>query len=180
MLLSGGCMGSIFRVWTLTDFCGNSVSSEQVIHITDDAPPVFEGLPENQLLDCSEEPTFSEGQVFDNCSVAIVDFEENFVQGDCADRMDIEWVWSAIDECGNLTIETRTVTFVGQDPPVQGPNSCQEDFNADGQVNSSDLLLLLADFGCSSDNCDGDLNGDGDTNASDLLSFFGAFGGVCE
>lgn len=115
-----------------------------------------------------------------NCPDVLLQFEESFIDGSCSERQDIQWVWTAVDECENVSVETSTVVFSSSIP--QGPenNSCEEDFNSDGQVNSSDLLILLADFGCSQGACAGDLNNDGQTNASDLLSFFGAFGAICD
>ncbi len=41
-----------------------------------------------------------------------------------------------------------------------------------------DLLLLLADFGCTA-NCSADLDGDGITATSDMLAFLSAFSDSC-
>lgn len=55
---------------------------------------------------------------------------------------------------------------------------CEGDFNNDGSINVADLLILLADYGCT-ENCAADLTGDGAVNATDGLSFFALFGTVC-
>ena len=47
------------------------------------------------------------------------------------------------------------------------------DLNADGAVNVSDLLLLLAAYGTSAE---GDANGDGATDVADLLALLAAYG----
>jgi|EP01043_Picozoa_sp_COSAG02_P011909 hypothetical protein len=47
------------------------------------------------------------------------------------------------------------------------------DLNADGAVNVSDLLILLAAYAQSAD---GDTNGDGQTNVADLLALLAAYG----
>ena len=47
------------------------------------------------------------------------------------------------------------------------------DINGDGNVDVSDLLLLLAAFGTAAD---GDCNGDGVTDVSDLLVLLSQFG----
>ena len=47
------------------------------------------------------------------------------------------------------------------------------DLNADGAVNVSDLLILLAAYAQSAD---GDTNGDGVTNVGDLLALLAAYG----
>jgi hypothetical protein len=48
----------------------------------------------------------------------------------------------------------------------------------DGMVATSDLLLLLADFGCVS-NCSSDISGDGIVSSSDLLVLLAAYGDFC-
>jgi hypothetical protein len=50
------------------------------------------------------------------------------------------------------------------------------DLNGDGEVDSSDLNIVLADFGCSVPrDCAGDTDGDGDTDSSDLNVVLAAF-----
>lgn len=60
----------------------------------------------------------------------------------------------------------------------QGDDVCLGDFNNDGTVNTQDLLILLSQFGCSSD-CQADLNGDDVVNTLDLLVFLAFFGLDC-
>ena len=50
------------------------------------------------------------------------------------------------------------------------------DVNGDHIVNTEDLLLLLADWGCAGASCPGDLNGDGGTNTADLLLLLAGWG----
>ncbi len=57
--------------------------------------------------------------------------------------------------------------------------SCLGDFDADGLVGTSDLLLLLASMGCVQ-SCLYDLNGAGMVNSADVLVFLGLFGTTCE
>ena len=59
------------------------------------------------------------------------------------------------------------------------PNLCPEDLNQDGLISVADILLLLADFGCTGV-CEADLNNDGATNVNDILQILAAFGGDCE
>ncbi len=59
------------------------------------------------------------------------------------------------------------------------PNTCSGDINGDNAVNTSDLLILLGVFGCTS-NCGlADLSGDGAVNTGDLLVFLAAYGMLC-
>jgi hypothetical protein len=57
-----------------------------------------------------------------------------------------------------LTIETRS--------------ECPADFDGDGDVDTADLLFLLAAWGTA----DGDVDGDGDTDTADLLALLAAWG----
>ncbi|MBI1268357.1 MAG: hypothetical protein GC193_13100 [Cryomorphaceae bacterium] len=48
------------------------------------------------------------------------------------------------------------------------------DFNGDGYADVSDLLILIADYGCEA-SCTADINGDGITNVLDILAFLQLF-----
>jgi hypothetical protein len=48
------------------------------------------------------------------------------------------------------------------------------DFNGDGFADVSDLLILIADYGCEA-SCVADINGDGITNVLDILAFLQLF-----
>ena len=55
---------------------------------------------------------------------------------------------------------------------------CLGNLNGDFERDLSDLGILLADFGCTS-NCVGDIDGDGDTDLADLGIMLSVFGQVC-
>jgi hypothetical protein len=57
---------------------------------------------------------------------------------------------------------------------------CEGDFDGDGIVNVSDLLYILAGFGCVADCGPADLDNNGIINAADLLQFLALFGNTCE
>jgi len=56
--------------------------------------------------------------------------------------------------------------------------TCQGDINNDGSITVSDLLLVLADFGCVS-GCSSDVDGDSAVSVADLLGLLAVFGAVC-
>lgn len=58
---------------------------------------------------------------------------------------------------------------------------CLGDLNGDRVVNSTDLNIVLTDFGCTAGpgNCPGDADGDGDTDSTDLNIVLTAFGTEC-
>lgn len=55
---------------------------------------------------------------------------------------------------------------------------CPGDFDNNGQVDASDLLTFLGQFGCTS-SCTADLDGDGAVASADLLIFLSGFGSFC-
>jgi hypothetical protein len=55
---------------------------------------------------------------------------------------------------------------------------CLNDINVDGTINVGDILLVLAEFGCTS-GCTADVTNDGSVNVSDLLSILSEFGQPC-
>lgn len=74
-----------------------------------------------------------------------------------------------VGDVGMLTLSALEMAVV----------DCPFDLNADLVVNTLDLLLLLASFGCDTGACPVDFTGDGNTNTSDLLMFLGNFGSYC-
>lgn len=76
---------------------------------------------------------------------------------------------------GAWSIPSRTdVTITDNTTPI----GCPGDFDSNGTVNTTDLLVLLGGFG-DIFNCDLDLTGDYAVNTSDLLIFLGTFSAVC-
>ncbi len=62
------------------------------------------------------------------------------------------------------------------EPSEEG--GCPGDFNGDGAISVADLLVLLGDFGCTT-NCLADFDGDGVVNVGDLLGYLSVFGDDC-
>jgi len=78
--------------------------------------------------------------------------------------------WSnPFDADGNLTLLNI---------PVTGP-TCPEDLNGDGIVTTSDMLDLLAAFGCTDGCGPADVNGDDLVTVSDVLAVLSFFGQNC-
>ena len=56
--------------------------------------------------------------------------------------------------------------------------ACLLDLNGDQLITVSDVLVLLAEFGCVTD-CTADVNGDGLVTVADILAMLGGFGTPC-
>ncbi len=81
------------------------------------------------------------------------------------------------DMTGDLVVNQADVDAI---LAVMGGAACQGDFNNDGQVDISDLTVLLANFGTVSGAtyAQGDISGDGAIDLSDLTLFLSKFGSV--
>jgi hypothetical protein len=102
--------------------------------------------------------------------------------GTCAADADSDGVCDNVDPC----VGTLDACGVCNGPgavyacgcTMEGCVYCVGDFNDDGLIGTSDLLLLLSEFGCIS-NCTIDADFDGVTGVSDILVLLSAFGTNC-
>ena len=58
--------------------------------------------------------------------------------------------------------------------------TCYADLNGDLDRNVTDLLILLAEFGCSGSECIADINEDGEVASGDILELLSVFGTSCD
>ena len=64
------------------------------------------------------------------------------------------------------------------DCPFNPPTPCNEDIDGDGFIATSDVVLMLTEFGCNS-GCQYDLDGDNTVGVTDLLMVLSRFGEAC-
>jgi uncharacterized repeat protein (TIGR01451 family) len=74
------------------------------------------------------------------------------------------------DQTGTLCSSVRT--------RINAPEVCLGDFDNNGLINATDLLMLLAEFGCNT-NCLTDMTGSGTVGAEDMLLFLPLFSSTC-
>jgi hypothetical protein len=125
--------------------------------------------PNESCTDCNN---VVNGSAFiDDCGVCAGGDTGNTPNASCLDCAGVANGTAFIDDCGVCAGGSTNV------PPCV---TCQGDFNFDGIVNTSDLTILLANWGCSGANCPGDINNDGNINTSDLGVFLSLFGTICQ
>ncbi|NNE54995.1 MAG: hypothetical protein HKN32_03165, partial [Flavobacteriales bacterium] len=144
------------------------------------------------IHECGGESAFSSGTslICDTWSVgfestySLVDLVEWYVDFEpIGNESSIFWEVSEVQSFdisltaeNQLCQETTTITFEVTDLEMVDP--CTGDLNCDGYTDSADLLVVLADYGCTVE-CDGDLTNDLVVNTLDLLLFLTDIGGSC-
>ena len=105
--------------WTITDACDNSSSAVLFLSVIDTIAPQIFGVPGDITVSCNAIPeTFDAVYATDGCLCACVMMTEstNLVAG-CQDGQVIVRTWSSTDDCGNLAIETQTITLIDDTGP---------------------------------------------------------------
>jgi len=110
------CGEFITRTWTATDNCGNQAIHEQTIEVTDFLAPEITDVPADVEVNCGSIPEVTEVSVSDNCddSPWLV-FNEEVITENCP--YEIIRSWRAIDDCGNETMASQTITVIDTEVP---------------------------------------------------------------
>ena len=119
-LPTGDCPQSFTRTWTVSDGCGNTVSCDQQITISDEEPPVID-CPVDVSLECTEpqHPYYTgEAIAVDDCGVAIVTYSDDVTAGSCMGSETIIRTWTATDECGNESSCDQFIFVDDNQPPL--------------------------------------------------------------
>jgi len=114
---SGGCTGRYIRTYYVSDYCGNSTTFEQIITLTDDAPPFASYDPQDFTIECGSFYDLLVPIFTDNCDEELeLDFDVVESGDDCVHY--ITYTWSATDNCNNTTSVSQTVTIEDTTSPV--------------------------------------------------------------
>jgi hypothetical protein len=112
---------NLYRLtWTATDLCGNSSTAYIFLALVDTIAPVIEGVPDDITVDCSDVPAPPVVYALDECLCACIVFyqEENMDANACQDGLVMIRTWTAIDNCGNQTIDTQRITLIDEEGPI--------------------------------------------------------------
>lgn len=140
----GYCESSydVFRIYRAFDNFGNQSVESQIIHVVDEAGPLFTPL-NNYTVNCGDSVIFDNPQVTDNCSDFILT-SYNIISNIDSCTTNYIKVWEATDFCGNTSTSTQTITSVDSTPPsIMGPIYVEVN-----NVNELDSVFVN-----SSDNC---------------------------
>lgn len=115
------CTYSYTQTWTATDNCGNTTTISRTINVNDNTDPVFSNIPQNATYDCTftGEIVIGSPIATDNCdSDVTITLALDTVQGICPAEYQIVRTWTAVDNCGNDRVVTRTINIVDNAGPV--------------------------------------------------------------
>ena len=109
-VVPGNCDGNytVFRTWTATDNCGNSVARTQTILFQDTTAPELT-VPADYTVECSDELVLEDASATDICSSFNIEETSVTTPGDAAGNYTIVRTFTA-DDCGNTSSATQTIT----------------------------------------------------------------------
>lgn len=141
---------TIFRTWMADDSCGNMSSCLQIITVQDTAAPMLVGVPADVTVQCDSVPPPPMVTATDNCTeVPTVFPASSLIPGNCLNNYTIFRSWLAVDECGNSSTASQTVTVIDtQAPSITCP--------ANVTVQCASMVPgVNVDSVVTSDNCEG-------------------------
>jgi hypothetical protein len=111
-----GNTGTLTRIWTATDECGNSAICVQTITVVDTSNPVIIGLDADYLLAAVGQTVNFSANVSDNCddTVAMVwNFGDGVISSEPSHAYELPGIYTvtitATDDCGNWATDSMIV-----------------------------------------------------------------------
>ena len=116
-----GNTGTLIRVWTADDDCGNLQTCTQSISISDSTPPEITCPPATNVVCTGPIDPAITGvpSVSDNCS--LTGLQPTFTDDDSGVvncEGEIIRTWTVSDDCGNAQTCDQTITVMEQGPPI--------------------------------------------------------------
>ena len=123
----------ITRTFTATDEAGNVSTGVQIITVEDTTAPVL-NIPDNIVVECSDEIVLAEATALDNCSDVTITIDETTTLGSSIGNYQITRTFTATDESGNSSTGVQTITVQDtQSPVINAP--------ADYTIECSDIVV---------------------------------------
>ncbi|MDG2246991.1 MAG: T9SS type A sorting domain-containing protein [Flavobacteriales bacterium] len=119
-IMDGDCPQeyTIMRTWTAIDACDNESSYTQTINVVDTTAPVFTEVAEDVTIECDETMPEPFAAADDNCGDVEITVEGVSTPGDCPQASTMVRTYTAMDECGNMSTATQTITIVDTTAPA--------------------------------------------------------------
>ncbi|MFM7814941.1 MAG: hypothetical protein ACKO66_10530, partial [Flavobacteriales bacterium] len=150
-LASGGCIGTLIRVYRATDGCGNSSEVTQYISLQDLTAPVVTNAPENVTIECGSEIPAYTPVWSDNCDGELtISSSENISCDEETCTQIVVQTFTATDDCDNTTSVSRTINI------VDTTNPWFESIPANITVNCDDEIPAVI-TPVAMDNCDNEV-----------------------
>ncbi|MBT8257526.1 MAG: gliding motility-associated C-terminal domain-containing protein [Bacteroidia bacterium] len=110
---STACPITITRTYSVTDDCGNSISINHIITVDDTVAPTGD-IPADITVQCYADVPPADianiTNVSDNCGAPLVSFLSETSNGASCPEV-LTRTYSIVDDCGNETLLTRTITI---------------------------------------------------------------------
>ncbi|MBK7408643.1 MAG: gliding motility-associated C-terminal domain-containing protein [Saprospirales bacterium] len=160
---------TITRTWEASDSCGNSTIRTQVITVVDTLAPTFT-IPPDTAVVCGMATmpanTGEPADLADNCgtnlSLSYVDLIDTL---SCPQAQLIRRVWSLVDECENMAVDTQYISVVDTMPPTFTP-PLDTVYISCTQVGDASLTGMPTDL---LDECDSEPTADYEQEIFDVL-----------
>ena len=104
---------NVYRLeWSAIDSCQNNSEAFLFMKLMDTIPPVLHGVPADVTVDVGSMPDLPTVYATDECLCACAMMvEESALQAGCLDGQTITRTWRAMDDCGNISSKSQTITF---------------------------------------------------------------------
>jgi predicted nucleic acid-binding Zn ribbon protein len=136
--------------WVATDCCGNESTFMIYFKVIDETDPMLMGVPDDVTVECDQIPPTPFVTAMDNCDNNIdVIYNEDIIDGNCADNYTIIRTWTAEDECGNSVTDTQTINVQDTTDPVFANIPADVTLDCDQPLPTDEPTV--------SDNCDSDV-----------------------
>ena len=109
---------TVVRTFTATDDAGNSTSATQTITVEDNTAPEFIYVPASADVECSDEWPLEAVIVEDACGPVTLTETIDTLPGTCGNLEILVRSFTAIDDAGNTSTATQTLTQVDTQGPV--------------------------------------------------------------
>lgn len=103
--------------WTVSDPCDNTTEYTLFTRIVDTQGPEWTFFPADTGIECDEDVPFQQATAEDNCSEVEVSYNDDIIPGDCPNNYTIRRTWTAVDACGNPTVDEQFIEVSDTTPP---------------------------------------------------------------